>query len=152
MNASKDLEKQVMIAAQEQGITSVTFRTAIARKLGLSITEAECLSFLAVKGTSTPTEISRYTGLTTGSTTTMLDRLEKANYLKRKPNPNDRRGVIIEISSKWGQTAGMLVKDLVAAHAELIHSYTPEEQRVIADFLTRFADNVKNQTKKIDQQ
>ena len=74
----QDLERQVMMAARDQGVSSVLFRNAIGRKLGLSVTDNECLSYLAIKGEATPSELARYTGLTTGSATAMLDRLEKA--------------------------------------------------------------------------
>ena len=83
MISKKDLEKQVFMAAREQGISSVLFRNAIGRKLGLNITDSECLSFLTIKGISTPTQLARYTGLTTGSVTAMLDRLEKASPIDR---------------------------------------------------------------------
>lgn len=151
MNFKRDVEEQVFAAARDNGISSVLFRNAIARKLGLNITDSECLSLLSIKGVSTPTELARYTGLTTGSTTAMLDRLEKAQLIKRKPNPKDRRGVLIEISKKWTETAGPLVAGLQLAHAELIASYSDEELETIADFLRRFTYNVTQHTKMIEK-
>jgi DNA-binding MarR family transcriptional regulator len=93
----KDLEKQVILGAREYGISSVLFRNAIGSKLGVNVTDMECLGLLFFKGIATPTELSRYTGLTSGSTTAMLDRLGKAGLIERKPNPNDRRGTLIVI-------------------------------------------------------
>jgi DNA-binding MarR family transcriptional regulator len=152
MTSKKDLEKQVFIAARDQGISSVLFRNATARRLGLNVTDSECLSFLTIKGgVSTPTAIARYTGLTTGSTTAMLDRLEKAGFITRKPNPNDRRGVLIEINELWMKTAGPLVAGIQKAHGELITSYSDKELEIIADFLTRFTKNVKEQTEMIEK-
>jgi DNA-binding MarR family transcriptional regulator len=152
MDRDRDLERQVMIAVREQGISSVLFRNAIGRKLGLSITESECLSLLSIKGISTPTELSRYTGLTSGSTTAMLDRLEKVEYIRRKPNPKDRRGVLIEIDKKWAETAGPLVAGVQKAHKELIASYTDKDLETIADFLTGFTENVREQIKLIEKE
>lgn len=150
MASKKDLEKQVLIAARDQGVSSVFFRNAIARRLGLNITDSECLSLLSAKGVLTPTELARYTGLTTGSATAMLDRLEKANFIKRKPNPADRRGILIEIDKKWQDTAGPLVAGVQKAHNELIASYTVKELETISDFLKRFTKNVKEHTKMIE--
>ena len=146
MDLKKDLEKQVFVAARENGVSSVLFRNAIARKLGLNITDSECLSLLSIRGVSTPTELARYTGLTTGSATAMLDRLEKARYITRKPNPADRRGVLIGIDKKWPETAGPLVAGVQKAHKELIASYSEKELETIVDFLTRFTENVKEHT------
>ena len=151
MGSLKDLHRRVLMASRENNISSVLFRNAVRSKLGLNITDSECLSFLSIHGVLTPKEISRYTGLTTGSTTTMLDRLEKAQFITRKPNPNDRRGTLIEINPKWTEAVAPLVTGIQKEQAELIESYSEEELEVIEDFLTRFANNVKEQITKIEQ-
>ena len=139
------------MAARDQGVSSVLFRNAISRKLGLSVTDSDCLSFLSIKGVATPTELARYTGLTTGSATAMLDRLEKAKFITRKPNPEDRRGVLVEISKRWAEAAAPLVAGIQKAHSELIARYSSKELKTIADFLNRFTENVKKQTEKIEK-
>jgi len=151
MNIEKDLIHQVFVAARDQGISSVLFRNAISRKLKLNATDAECLSLLSIKGVSTPKDLAHYTGLTTGSTTAMLDRLEKLGFIRRTPNPHDRRGVIIEITQAYKDAAGPLVADVQVAHRQLISRYSDEELRIIIDFLTRFTDNVTKSTDKIDK-
>ncbi len=150
MGSLKDLHRRVLMASRENNISSVLFRNAVRSKLGLNITDSECLSFLSINGVLTPKEISRYTGLTTGSTTTMLDRLEKAEFITRKPNPNDRRGALIEINPKWTETVAPLVTGVQKAQAELIANYSEAELEIIEDFMTRFANNVKEHTKKIE--
>jgi len=151
MDARNDLKKQVFMAARDQGISSVLFRNATRQKLGLNVTDSECLSFLSIKGVSTPTELARYTGLTTGSATIMLDRLEKAGFITRRPNPHDRRGVLIEINKHWMEAAGPLVSGVQKAHNELIAMYSDDELEVIADFLNKFTKNVQEATKALDQ-
>ena len=151
MNNHPDLHQKVFAAARDQGISSVLFKNAISRRLGLNATDAECLSLLSIKGSSTPKELARYTGLTTGSTTAMLDRLEKIGYIKRTPNPQDRRGVIIEITKQYGLVAGPLVVGVQKAHSNLIATYSDSELQIIADFLQRFTQNVTNQTEAIEK-
>lgn len=150
MDSKKELELQVFSAARDQGISSVLFRNAMSRKLGLSATDSECLSFVSLKGTAAPTEIARYTGLTTGSTTAMLDRLEKIGYVQRMPNPNDRRGVLVKTTDAWTAASQPLVVDMQRAHKELLAGYTAVELEIIADFLVRFTKNVQNQTRVIE--
>ena len=150
-DSKQDLEKEVFAAARDNGVSSVLFRNAIGRKLGLNVTDAQCLSLLTIKGISTPTEIARYTGLTTGSTTAMLDRLERAKFIKRRPNPKDRRGVLIEIDEKVPETIGPFLEGIQKAHRELIESYSDKELETIADFLTRFTQNVTEHTNMIEK-
>jgi DNA-binding MarR family transcriptional regulator len=151
IDSSQDLQRQVVAAAQDFGIGSVLFRNAIGRKLGLIITDIGCLNLLFIKGTSTPTELGRYTGLTSGSTTAMLDRLEKAGLVTRKPNPNDRRGVLVEVNQQSRDAIRPMVAGVQVAQSELLGRYSDEELAAIADFLTRFTKNVNDYTKTLEK-
>jgi DNA-binding MarR family transcriptional regulator len=151
VNSDQSLQNQVLMADRDQGISSVLFRNAIGRKLRLNSTDFECLSLLTIRGTSTPTELARHTGLTTGSTTAMLDRLEKAQFIARKPNPNDRRGVLVEVSKHYREVAAPLVAGVQQAHSELLGKYSEQELTVIEDFLRKFTNNVTEQTKILEQ-
>jgi DNA-binding MarR family transcriptional regulator len=55
-------------------------------------------------------ELAKRTELSSGAMTNRLDRLEKAGLVKRLPDPNDRRGVLVELTSagrkKWRDSAG----------------------------------------------
>jgi len=150
-NTKQDLERQVLAAAADNGMSAVLFRNAVSRRLGLNITDSECMSLLSIKGISSPTELARYTNLTTGSTTAMLDRLEKANFIKRLPNPNDRRGTLIQPNPESAKKTMPLVADVQSTHKALIASYSESELEVIVDFMTRFTKNIKNQTKIIEK-
>lgn len=149
MGSKQHLQLTVLLAAREQGIGTILFRNALAKKLGLNLTESLCLTILGIKSVSTPTELARYIGLTTGSTTALLDRLEKRRFILRKPNPDDRRGVIVEIDETYAKTAQELVAGIQKAHRQLIASYSEEELEIIADFLHRFANNLREHAEKI---
>jgi len=150
VSSKSDREKEVFLAARDFGLSSVLFRNATGRKLGLNITDSESLSLLSINGVSTPTELARHTGLTTGSTTALLDRLEKIHFITRKPNPDDRRGVLVEIDKHYQELAWPLIVGMQQAHRELLASYTEEELTIIADFLRRFTKNVTDQTDRIN--
>ncbi len=151
MVSKEKLKIKVLMAARDNGISSILFRNALAKKLGLNLTESLCLTILGVSGTSTPTEIAKFTGLTSGSTTTMLDRLEKRKFIKRKSNPDDRRGVLIEVNDQYAKQAQKLVSGIQKAHRELIDSYSEAELKIIEDFLTRFTKNICAHTKKVEE-
>jgi len=152
MEAVKDLQMQVVKATQDYGVGSVLFRNAIGRKLGLNVTDIACLNFLLIKGAATPTELAHYTGLTTGSATTMIDRLQKAHMITRTPNPHDRRGLLIEINQKTRETMLLpLVSGVQQSQRELLDSYSKAELQAIADFLTRFTQNITEHTARLDK-
>jgi DNA-binding MarR family transcriptional regulator len=133
-----ELERHVSMAVQEYGIHVVLFRNAIASSIGVNVTDAECLGFLFHQKQATPKELARYTGLTSGSTTAMLDRLEKAKLIKRQPNPRDRRGTLITISDTGAKEIAPYFLELSNAQDNLIAGYPEEELWVLAEFFQKF--------------
>jgi MarR family transcriptional regulator, organic hydroperoxide resistance regulator len=77
---------------------SILYNQQIADRVGLRLTDMQCINALELMGPSTPGELARFTGLTTGGVTVMLDRLERGGYLKREPNPRDRRSVVVHLN------------------------------------------------------
>lgn len=150
MDSKTNAKRHLIVTTQEYGIASVLFRNAIGRKLGLNITDIGCINYLFIRGTSTPTELARYAGLTSGSTTAMLDRLERAQLVRRKPNPHDRRGTLVEVHPRSREAIGPMVSGSQAAQNELLNGYSTKELATIADFLTRFTAIVNQQTKTIE--
>ena len=56
-------------------------------------------------------DLAKRTELSSGAMTNRLDRLEKAALVKRLPDPDDRRGVLVELTKagekKWRESAGV---------------------------------------------
>ncbi|MFZ1753477.1 MAG: MarR family transcriptional regulator, partial [Caldilineaceae bacterium] len=100
----------------------------------------ECLRLLFLKGVATPTELARHTGLTSGATTAMLDRLEKADLIERRPNPDDRRGVLITPAQSAAEKAASWFESARKAQDELISSYSESELEIISDVFERFSN------------
>jgi DNA-binding MarR family transcriptional regulator len=73
----------------------ILYNQRVADQLGMHATDMQCVHLLELLGPLTPGRLAECTGLTTGGVTVVLDRLEKAGYARREPNPNDRRSVLI---------------------------------------------------------
>lgn len=124
-----------------------------ARLLGVNETGLRCLEIL-IQDTAevTPRELADRLGLTTGSVTSLLDRLEKAGYLTRAPHPGDRRKLIVRATDTAVQRARELIEPLVAdGHERLLSHYSAEELGVITDFLTRARDLQESHTQRLRQ-
>src|SRR6266545_5267280 len=132
-----DLVKEVNMGAREYGISTVLFRHAVGEILGVNVTDMECLALIFFKGLSTPSELARYTGLSSGATTAMLDRLEKAKLIERRPNPNDRRSVHIVIMKETAEKAASLYASVREAQDLLVSSYSEKELELLSDFFKR---------------
>ena len=139
MNATKEeLKQRALAAVREYGIHLTLFRNAMSEWAGLNVTDMECLRLLFAKGVATPSELARHTGLTSGAATAMLDRLEKAGLIERKPNPNDRRGTLITPAESAAANAASWFASARHAQDELMSSYSESELEVIADVFERF--------------
>jgi DNA-binding MarR family transcriptional regulator len=132
-----DLVKQVNMSAREYGISTVLFRHTVGELLGVNVTDMECLALIFFKGLVTPSELARYTGLTSGATTTMLDRLERAHLIERRPNPQDRRGTLIVLTDERTEEVGAMFASGRQAIDKLTSSYSESELETIAGYLSR---------------
>lgn len=75
----------------------IFFNAQAAEKAGLGLTDMQMLHMLQLYGASTPSLLAKWTGLSSGGVTVALDRLEKGGYVRRGPNPQDRRSLLISL-------------------------------------------------------
>jgi DNA-binding MarR family transcriptional regulator len=134
-----DLIEQVILGARQYVISTVLFRNLVGERLGVNVTDMECLGLLFHKGIATPSELARYTGISSGATTAMLDRLERSGLIERRPNPDDRRGTLIVLLKSGAEKVGPWFSSVRQAQNELVSNYSEEELRVISNFLERSA-------------
>lgn len=144
-----DLKKRALIAVRDYGIHLTLFRNAMSEWAGVNVTDMECLRLLFLKGTASPSELARHTGLTSGATTAMLDRLEKAGLIERQPNPDDRRGSRIAPTKSSSEKVASWFESARRAQDEMIASYSEEELAIISDVFERFTKLWQQEREKI---
>lgn len=121
----------LMRAGRETSRLSVVFRYAIADRLGLTVSDLECLDFLADAGPATAGQVAERTNLTTGAVTSMLRRLQQAGWVTAERDPSDRRRVIVTLRPEraaelerpyegFAERAGRLVEGYSADEVELL--------------------------------
>lgn len=138
-------------AVQDYQAAVDDFDREMARQLGVNETDLRCLEIL-VQGTgeATPRLLADRLGLTTGSVTSMLDRLEKMGYLTRSPHPSDRRKLIVRATEVATQRSWELIGPLVAeGQQQLVTRYSAEQLDLITDFLTRARDLQQTHTQRL---
>jgi DNA-binding MarR family transcriptional regulator len=127
------LERQMrMVSAQ-----SVLFSQAAAERLGMNSTDMECLDLLSLNGPMPAGRLAELTGLTTGAITGVVDRLERAGYVRRERDPYDRRRVIVQPILERQAEAAPIFLPMAQATAELFARYDHDALAIILDFLTR---------------
>ena len=106
--------------------------------LGINSTDLEALEVLMRLGKATAGILAAETGITGGAVTKMVDRLEKAGFILRETDPNDRRKVYITLHVNNLESKVLpLYQSLVGAVNALLDEYSPQEQQLIISFLSR---------------
>jgi DNA-binding MarR family transcriptional regulator len=125
------------------------FSQVVADKVGLHSTDNECLDFLILNGPSTAGQLAKYTGLTTGAVTAMVDRLIKAGYVRRQHSEEDRRKVVvIPNEEKINQEISPYSIPMGKALMAVCEEFSEDQLAVIARFITKantFATGVISQ-------
>jgi len=139
------------VAAREYGIQMTLYRNMIFGKLGVNGTDMECLGYLLSKRISTPTELAKYTGLSSGATTAMLDRLEKGDFIERRPNPEDRRGTLIVLAKSGVEKVAPWFAPVGKAQEELISNSSEDDLQLISSFFEQYAKIWEQERKKLEK-
>ena len=87
------------------------------------------LGFLALKGELTMTEIAKKMGHTTAAATGLVDRLEKLGHVKRCHATDDRRKILVKITTTGERIVGEVRDDMVENLLKMMAHLDPSEQR-----------------------
>ncbi|HKS45464.1 MAG TPA: MarR family transcriptional regulator [Amycolatopsis sp.] len=137
---------EVLMACREMSTETVMFHAAIADKRGLSATESKATDYLARFGPLTPKDLVKHSGLAPASVTALIDRLERKGLVRRKPHPEDRRKVLIELdqpddASPW--------EYLIEQMLRFLDRYSDEQLRLIVEFTRAGSEITHRATKRL---
>jgi len=108
--------------------------------LGLSSGEFDVLATLRRAGTPyqlTPTALFRSLMLSSGAMTNRIDRLERAGWVRRRPDPTDRRGTLVQLTSEGVQLVNRAVEAHIENERRLLTTLSAEERVQLRDALRR---------------
>jgi DNA-binding MarR family transcriptional regulator len=116
---------------------SILFNNQVAERTGLRLTDMQCMNVLELLGPSTPGTLAACTGLSTGGVTVMLDRLEQAGFVKRSPNPADRRSVLVSVNPKKLKRIGTYYDRITRQTVEVFDEFPETDLEIVASFFAR---------------
>jgi DNA-binding MarR family transcriptional regulator len=118
----------------------VLHNQAVAARVGLGASDAQVLSLLTVNGPMTPSQLASLTGLTTGSVTALLDRLERGHYVRRERDTKDRRKILVVPQEEGQQRLARHYAGYGEHMQSVLARLTPHELETIAEFLDNMTD------------
>jgi DNA-binding MarR family transcriptional regulator len=114
---------------------------AVFDKFGLGRGEVGALSALRIAGPPyrlSPTRLGKGLMLSSAGVTSRVDRLERRGLVRRLPDPDDRRGVIVELTDKGLEVVDAAVAALAKSDRELLVRLDPEEVTQLEGLLRKF--------------
>jgi DNA-binding MarR family transcriptional regulator len=122
--------------SRQVGEAVLLFHAQMAKNLGLSATEYICLNLVVRAGNSlTAGQMANLAGLSTGAVTGIIDRLERAMYVRRVRHPRDRRKVLVEASEATAAQVQHAAETVMTVPGHALASYSTVELTVIERYL-----------------
>lgn len=112
-------------------------QTVLAGGLGIGVTDLRALVLIGGATQVTPKRVADELGLTTGSITPVLDRLERIGLLRRTPNPHDRRSTLLALTDVGSRSRSWAVEHYRTAVAAAVLPPEALDVRLAADVLGR---------------
>jgi len=133
----KEIVARVDNHIRKMAAQTVVTSQIVAGHFGLHTTDLRVLDLIYMRGQVSAGELATATGLTSGSVTALIDRLETAGHVERHDDAADRRKV-------WVRSRPDAIEPIAAVFApsqvrmfKLWSTFSASELEVIADFLTR---------------
>lgn len=144
------LLEELARVGREHSDATVLFHSTIAERLGLHLTDYKVLGILERTGPMSAGEIARACGLAPASVTDLIDRLVRKGFVRRVRDMEDGRKVLVEPDEQRTAAARQLFASTRRSLSRLWSRYNEEELAVIADFLSRNAERLRQETQKVE--
>ena len=132
----QQLVEALISAFRASGNQDSAFENLAADRLGVNRTDLHCLNAIENANGLTAGELAEEAGLTSGAVTGVVDRLERAGFARRVPDPADRRRVKVEVTPEFYASAEQIWGPLAAEwEATLASRFTAAELTRITEFL-----------------
>lgn len=130
---------QALAAMDDLIATSMVGQQEMAQRLGLNVTDLTCFAYVIQAGENllTAGDLATRVHVTTGAVTGILNRLERAGYVTRRADPQDRRRVRVAAVPSAVARVHALYEPYYARLNTLFADYSPTEIAVLTDWFTR---------------
>ncbi|MBU3064554.1 MarR family transcriptional regulator [Nocardia sp. NEAU-G5] len=136
-SSRRETEDRVLAALPGWVNALAQLNRLIADRMGVAPSDLDCLHVLNQHGPATAAELARRVGLTPGSVSRMIDRLDAAGCITRVSDPGDRRRVLIETTAESLTRIAAYFEGLAARTHEDLEVFGTEELGSLLRFVER---------------
>ena len=134
----EELIRELAEESRKSTLDGVYFFQAVAERSGMNLTDLQCVTILSQTGPITAGQLAETMGLTTGAVTGVINRMERAGYVRREKDPDDGRRVVVRPVMEELERAGA---DFLASEAgaldALLSGYEDRDLALFVDFMRK---------------
>jgi DNA-binding MarR family transcriptional regulator len=142
-----DYSAAVLKSLRDYRSAETAIRRSTRDSMGMGETDILALRYLLRVQASgrmvVPKDLSKFLGITSASTTSLIDRLVASGHVRREAHPSDRRSVVViptvESDKEVRETLGAMHRKMMAVAEAL----SAEEARTVVEFMQRMTDAIR---------
>jgi DNA-binding MarR family transcriptional regulator len=135
-----DQGTRIRAALHRKTLADARQRAALARRLGLTDSEVLAVQHLARAGELTPGQLGALLQLSSGGTTGLIQRLQRAGHVSRHGHPHDRRSAVVRLTPGIASWAAGAWAPFVAEIDALASQLSDGEREAVRRFVEGAAD------------
>src|SRR5918997_765250 len=101
-----ELLRELELENRRSNAEGLSYLQAVAERSGMNLTDLQCTNILTSTGPIAAGRLAEEMGLTTGAITGVVNRLERAGYVRREKDPADARRVVVRPDMEALERAG----------------------------------------------
>jgi DNA-binding MarR family transcriptional regulator len=129
---------------------SEAFDEHVAARLGINRTDLRALDILDQRGAMSAGDLAAAMHLSSGAITTLVDRLERAGYARRRRDDGDRRRVLVEVGSRMRNEVEGFYEPLFHGTAKLLEAHSDEELAAMIEFMEQGREMVERELARLE--
>lgn len=143
--AGRDLADEVRALAAAQEI----LQSRLARREHLNLTDMRALEVLMRRGPLTAGALADELGVSTGAVTGIVDRLAEIGHAERRPDPDDRRRVLVIASELAFRTTDQAIEELRLQMRIGLENFTDSELQITVTILRRIRELIDEHSERL---
>jgi DNA-binding MarR family transcriptional regulator len=126
---------ELMGRSRRLSTLSVLFAMSTADHLGMNLSDMLCLGILSSTGPMTLGQLASMIGLSTGSVTGLVDRLERLDLVCRERDIEDRRRIVLHLNTGRAEEIGQAFVPMLESSWQHLEQFTDDELNVIFRYI-----------------
>ncbi|PPF39540.1 MULTISPECIES: MarR family transcriptional regulator [unclassified Rathayibacter] len=134
---------EVLSAMRTYRVSEVSMRRRTRERMAMGETDLIAIQYLLRQQRKgelvTGKDLASHLSISSASTTVLIDRLVRSGHLVRKPNPTDRRGIVVEATVDSDDEVRATLQEMHRRMLEIAEDLDAPEAEVVVNFLRRMS-------------